>query len=159
MINTIFDTKTVKNNEIGLDTEEKKARLTIIEEMANQDQSIDIRHIDLDLEIINSLSEKGMIVLDENKKKVIFAYPVSGEHTSHEIHLADGRVFHSMCAIDSLGSSFTFGQDLTIKSKCSTSGDPLEIVIKDKQIENTNIDDIYVIHVDLNEEKDWFSSC
>lgn len=127
--------------------------------MARQDGAIDLKYIDLNMEIINSLSEKGMIVFDEDKNNVIFAYPVSGEHTSHEIHLADGRAFHSMCAIDSLGSTFTFGQDLIIKSKCSTSGDPLEIAIKDKQIESTNVDDIYVIHVDLNEEKDWFSSC
>lgn len=159
MINTTFDLNTAKNNEEDLTKEEKYYRLKIIEKMASEDGPININDLNIEKKMIDSLSEKGMIVLDETYQNIRFVYPVSGEPTQHEITLKDGRIFHSMCAIDSLGATFTFGQDLNINSKCSTSGEPIYIEIREKEIFKTNSDEIFVIHVDLNEGTDWFASC
>ena len=64
-----------------------------------------------------------------------------------------------MCAIDSLGSYFTFWQDLEIDSVCSTSGEPIKVVVKNGEIVHRSSPDIHCIHVNLNEFQDWSACC
>lgn len=64
-----------------------------------------------------------------------------------------------MCAIDALGASFTFGLDLTINSQCSVSGKEIKIRIENGTIVNKNADDIYAIHMNLNDSDNWAASC
>lgn len=150
----------VVNNEERLTSEEKFNRLKIIEKLASEDRIIGTEELpDINKEMYQKLHDKGVIVLDEAKENIVFAYPVSGPQTNHEIHLNDGRVFHSMCAIDSLGSTFTFGQNLTIRSRCSTSGKEVVVEIEDGEIKSTNADDIYAIHIDLNAFDEWSANC
>ena len=47
---------------------------------------------------LNCLVAKKRVVLDE-AGRVIFVYPVSALATSHQVTLADGRVFNAMCAL------------------------------------------------------------
>ena len=159
-MNSQIDINDVKNHEENLNDIEKFFRLKVVEKIATEDRPISVNEVnDIDMDMLINLHEKGAIVLDDEQENIVYSYPVSGPHTNHEIHLADGRVFHSMCAIDSLGSTFTFGQDLVIKSQCSTSGEPIVVEMKDGKIKSTNADDIYAIHVDLNAFEEWSANC
>ncbi len=159
-MNSKIDISEVLTHEDNLTSDEKFYRLKIVEKLATEDRPIRLNELpEISSQMYEILHDKGAIVLDENKENIMYAYPVSGPHTNHEIHLADGRVFHSMCAIDSLGSTFTFGQDLTIKSQCSTSGKEVIVEIENGKIKSTNADDIYAIHVDLNAFEEWSASC
>ena len=64
-----------------------------------------------------------------------------------------------MCAIDALGAYSLFHEDTEINSVCSNTGDKIYIKIKDKKIFERYPNDIYVIHVDLNKNKNWASTC
>ena len=57
--------------------------------------------------ITEVLCEKDGMVTDE-EGNVNFIYPVSALPTNHHVTLADGREFCAMCAIDAIGSAFTF---------------------------------------------------
>lgn len=154
-----LDINSVINNEEGLTKEEKIARLKVAEKMATLDRPLNLDEVDLDQEMIRVLVKKDKIVLNDDGDKISFCYPISGQQTCHVVQLDDGRVFHSMCAIDALGASFTFGMNLTINSLCSVSGKEIQIRIEDGKIVDKNADDIYAIHMDLNTSDNWAASC
>lgn len=154
-----FDLNSVINNEDGLSKEEKIARLLVLEKMATLARPLNLYEASLSHEMIRVLVKKDKIVLNNEGDKISFCYPVSGEQTSHVVELDDGRVFHSMCAIDALGASFTFGSNLTINSNCSVSGKEIKIRIENGTIVNKNADDIYAIHMNLNDSDNWAASC
>ena len=79
--------------------------------------------------------------------------------TNHIVKLSDGREFFSMCAIDSLGAYSLFHKDVEINSICSNTGNKIYIKIKDRKIFEHYPNDIHVIHVDLNKNKNWASTC
>lgn len=151
----------VQNNENKLKTKkERMSRLFIIEKMIEEKGVLKLSKIaEISREMILNLEEKGSIVLDEEKQNILFTYPVSGISTIHQITLEDGRSFSAMCAIDSLGSTGTFHQDVKISSQCSQSGEPIEIEIIDGKLYGENLEDIYTIHVDLNKMNNWAASC
>ena len=64
-----------------------------------------------------------------------------------------------MCAIDALGSYSLFHQDTEINSICSQTGEKIYVRIKDREIAEHSPKDIHVIHVDLNKNKNWASTC
>lgn len=153
-----IDINNVINLETGLTSGEKEARLTILNRMIAEKGPLDLECMEYDLKIMaNKLIKKKKIVVEDNKVK--FAYPVSGIQTAHRIILDDGRDYYAMCAIDSLGSSFTFHSDLTIESKCAVTGDPIYIKISDGEIVEYSPKSIQAIHVDLSLNTEWASSC
>ncbi len=110
-----------------------------------------------DENLYKTLLEKEIITLSGDD--VAFLYPVSAMETNHRVKLADGREFCSMCAIDALGSYSLFHQDTEINSICSQTGEKIYVRIKDRCIAEHSPDDIHVIHVDLNKNKNWASTC
>ncbi|MDO5018467.1 MAG: MerB-like organometallic lyase SaoL [Lagierella massiliensis] len=153
-----IDVNKVENNEEVLNSKEREDRISILNLMVNEKGPLPLDKC-REFETLDQLIEKGKLVLNEDKTEINFAYPISGLPTSHKVTLADGREFHSMCAIDSLGSYFTFWQDLEINSTCSVSGEPIKVVVKDGKISDVNNPNIHCIHVDLNEFEDWSASC
>lgn len=112
-------------------------------------------------EIKNSLEvleNKNGIVIDE-EKNVNFIYPVSGLPTNHRVKLADGSEFYAMCAIDAVGTAFTFKQDVEIVSQCSHCGNEVNVSIKNGKISSYEPFDLHILHVDLNKNSNWSGSC
>lgn len=108
--------------------------------------------------LFDNLLNKATIVVDEDRN-VIFMYPVSALPSNHRITLADGRRFYAMCAIDAMGTAFTFKQDVTIDSKCSNCGNPIHVEIKNGELINFTPKDIHILHVNLNKNQNWSGSC
>ena len=107
--------------------------------------------------LYKELLEKEIITA--NGEDIAFLYPVSAQETNHIVKLSDGREFFSMCAIDSLGAYSLFHKDVEINSICSNTGNKIYIKIKDRKIFEHYPNDIHVIHVDLNKNKNWASTC
>lgn len=107
--------------------------------------------------LYKELLEKEIITA--NGDDIAFLYPVSALKTNHIVKLSDGRKFYSMCAIDSLGAYSLFHKDVEINSICSNTGNKIYIKIKDRKIFEHYPNDIHVIHVDLNKNKNWASTC
>lgn len=76
--------------------------------------------------------DKNIMVVDGDS--INFIYPVSALPTNHKVTLRDNRSFSAMCAIDAIGTSCTFNQDVRINSICSVTGREIEIVIKMKRL-------------------------
>ncbi len=108
--------------------------------------------------LAGKLAAKGAVVMDD-AGQVVFAYPVSALPTPHCVTLADDRMFHAMCAIDAMGSAFTFRQDVRIDACCAECGTPVKIGIKGGCIDQASSPDIHVLHVDLQNEQNWAGSC
>lgn len=155
---TSIDIKGVECNEEILTPEERKDRIGVLNLMVDEGGTLPISKCSK-FKTLDSLIKKRKLILDEEDKEIQFAYPVSGLPTPHHITLEDGREYYSMCAIDSLGSYFTFWQDLEINSVCSTSGEPIKVVVKNGEIVYKSSPDIHCIHVDLNKFDDWSASC
>ncbi|MBW9158787.1 alkylmercury lyase family protein [Clostridium tagluense] len=109
-------------------------------------------------QILDSLVSKNAMVMDEDNN-VNFIYPVSAFNTNHKVHLSDGRVFSAMCAVDAMGSSFTFNQNIKINSKCSECGEDIFVEIKNGQLANYSPELTHVLHVDLNKNQNWSGNC
>ena len=94
---------------------------------------------------------------------VRYAYPVSASPTAHCVTLADGRTLYAMCAIDSLGCYFTFGQPVQVEARCHVCGEPVHVCVHGPaqwgaqtaaQVESQP-PGAYATHVDLNKYDDW----
>ena len=107
--------------------------------------------------LYKELLEKEIITA--NGDDIAFLYPVSALKTNHIVKLSDGRKFYSMCAIDALGAYSLFHKDVEINSICSNTGNKIYIKIKDRKIFEHYPNDIHVIHVDLNKNKNCASTC
>ncbi len=107
---------------------------------------------------IGVLINKNGIVVDEDRN-VNFIYPVSALPTNHKVKLADGSQFYAMCAIDAIGTHFTFKQDVDIESQCSHCGTEVKISIRDGKIVDYDPLDLHILHVDLNKTTNWSGSC
>jgi len=97
-----------------------------------------------------------MVMEGEN---ISFIFPVSGHETNHKVTLADGRNFSAMCAIDSIGTNYTFHQDVELNSICSSTGKEIKLKIKDGEIIYVNNKDLRIIHINLEKHAEWASSC
>ncbi|SHK11651.1 Alkylmercury lyase [Hathewaya proteolytica DSM 3090] len=104
------------------------------------------------------LKEHNGFVADEDGN-VNFVYPVSALGTNHHVTLADGRRFSAMCAIDAMGTTFTFHQDVVVESVCSNTGKSVRVEIRDGKLYDFNPPTLHALHVDLNRHTDWASSC
>lgn len=107
---------------------------------------------------IVSMLGKHAIVAGTNGD-INFMYPVSALPTGHKVTLADGRMFSAMCAVDAMGTAFTFKQDVVVRSSCSVSREPIEVVIKNGKAVKVTPSTAHVLHVDLTNNLDWSGSC
>ncbi|NMB26960.1 MAG: hypothetical protein GX987_02760 [Tissierellia bacterium] len=107
---------------------------------------------------VEGLLNKKILRMDESGN-INFLYPVSALPTNHIVTLQDGRSFYAMCGIDAMGSTLTFNQDIHIESKCSQCGQEIAMDIKDGKIVNISSEDIYVIHLDSDENEEWAGNC
>jgi len=145
-----------------LDTDEQLLRREILNQIIQKNIPIDVcqaaKVIGMSLnraeEVKLALQVKKAIVLN-TQGRVKFSYPVSALPTCHQVTLADGRKFHAMCAIDAIGSSFTFGGDVIVESKCYTCGKPIKVIVQAKKEIISDPQGIYVLHVDLNKYENW----
>jgi hypothetical protein len=114
---------------------------------------------DVDVEtVVSSLIRKRAVVIGETDE-ITFVYPVSALPTRHKVRLQDGRAFSAMCAIDALGSTFTFHQDVSIASACSYCDEPVAITIQNGEIRELQPATTHVLHADLNRVENWATSC
>lgn len=109
-------------------------------------------------DILDILTEKNALVRDE-EGSINFLYPVSALPTKHRVAFADGRQFFSMCAVDSMGTAFTFQQDVSIDSECSECGEPVHIRIKAGKISRMVPESLRILHVDLKNSDNWAGNC
>ena len=109
-------------------------------------------------ETAQRLLDKNAIVMDGNGN-INFIYPVSALPTHHQVYLQDGRQLNAMCAVDAMGTAFTFGQDVKIESKCSRCGELVYVQIRNGQIVEHSPEDVHVLHVDLSRTDNWAGSC
>jgi hypothetical protein len=107
--------------------------------------------------ILESLLKKNAAVVYDNN--INFIYPVSAISTNHKVRLGDDRGFSAMCAIDAMGTSFTFKQDVEINSSCSHCGDSVKVSIKDSKLNTYEPNDLHILHVDLNKNANWSGNC
>jgi alkylmercury lyase len=59
--------------------------------------------------------------------RVVAAYPFSGRHTGHTVHLDNGPPLQAMCAIDALGIPLMTGRDGVITSTEAATGHPIRV--------------------------------
>lgn len=147
-----------------LTPDENRFRDAIMEEIINTGTPCNPRFLTLagisnPDALLDSLITKRVVVMDADGLSVQFVYPVSALPTSHQVTLADGRRFFSMCAIDALGTSFTFKQNITVKSQCSACGETVFVEIIDEQLAALIPDSLHVLHADLSVSDNWASSC
>ncbi len=64
-----------------------------------------------------------------------------------------------MCAVDSIGTAFTFKQNIKIESSCIMCNDSIEVIIENGEIKKCIPENLRVLHVDLNKNDSWASSC
>jgi len=107
---------------------------------------------------IDALKVRDGIVTDE-EGNVNFSYPVSAMPTKHHVTLADGRSYCAMCAIDALGSAFTFQQDVEIHSECSQCGEPVCVKIENKKMTYVSPKNLHALTFSLGEFANWAGSC
>lgn len=108
-------------------------------------------------ETLEYFSENNIMVVEDNK--VNFIYPVSAHGTMYIVKLEDGRELNAMCAIDAIGVTHTFDQDIEINSICSVTGQEINLSIKDKKLESINNEDLRVLHINLEKHENWAASC
>lgn len=147
-----------------LTPDESRFRDAIMEGIIDTGKPIDPRGLELEGidnpgSLLDILISKKVVVMDGEGSTVQFVYPVSALPTPHRVTLADGRGFFSMCAIDALGSSFTFKQDVKIKSQCSACGETVFVEIVDGRLATLLPESLHILHADLSVSDNWASSC
>ena len=124
-------------------------------------------------EIIQCLIDKDGMVVDEEAKNVNFIYPVSSLETNHRVTLVrvipvllrrkmvipDGREFTAMCAIDAMGSAFTFHQDTEVHSVCAMCEEPVYVKIVDGKVADYAPKTLHALTFPLGELANWAGSC
>lgn len=124
----------------------------------NDLKALDYLNIEKINEKIESLIENNGLVIGDNEE-VIFVYPVSALPTNHIVTMEDGRTFSAMCAIDAMGTAFTFSQNVRVNSKCSSTGEDVCVVIENGRVKDYSPKTLHALHVDLNKFKNWGASC
>jgi len=109
-------------------------------------------------EVLRQLEEKGVLVRDENKA-VVAAYPVSALPTRHRVQLSDGRVLHAMCAIDAIGAAFAFDRDAEVQSACLHCDAAVHLRLADGQLVEAEPAGVQVLHADLTKYRNWAADC
>ena len=109
-------------------------------------------------EIVSVLQAKDGMVAGANND-VNFIYPVSALPTNHKVTLADGRNLTAMCAIDAMGTAFTFHQDIEINSVSAVSGEPVYVKIVDGKVADYSPKTLHALTFPLGQLSNWAGSC
>lgn len=165
-MNLQTDSLTIEKITSRLDSEEHALRLALMNRIISAGGPVAINDLATLPDIygkdfgtlFSRMVDKQVLVVNE-QKQVQFAYPVSALPTPHRVQLADDRSFYAMCAIDAMGSTFTFEQDILITSRCSQCSEPIKLKLRDGQIETLQPAKTHVLHVDLNKFGDWSGNC
>jgi hypothetical protein len=108
-------------------------------------------------EMTESLIAKRAAAAADNGD-VNFIYPLSVMPTAHQVHLQDGRTLFAMCAVDALGTSFTFDQNVRIRSKCAECSEIVSVSVENGCIAEVSPARLQVLHVDLKKFDNWAGS-
>lgn len=147
-----------------LNAEESRVRDAILAEIIRLGKPCDVYQLQLEgiadpVRIVHQMIAERIVVPDGDTTNIAFAYPVSAMPTAHKVFLADGRSFHAMCALDAMGSSFTFQQDVRISSQCAECGEAIFMEIMDGQIADLQPHSVHILHADLRVSNNWAGSC
>jgi hypothetical protein len=63
-----------------------------------------------------------------------------------------------MCAVDAMGTAFTFEQDVEIESECSECGARILVEIERGELARVEPASLRVLHVDLEKVDDWVAA-
>lgn len=114
--------------------------LPLLERLENLDQKFrDVHHdilINFSLEgkvlkkynqeILETLNDHDLIVLDDGNRNILGAYPFSLRETQH--HISNEHInIHAMCALDALAISPVFNIPTTIQSRCYLTNEEIKI--------------------------------
>jgi hypothetical protein len=155
--NIVAQISTIPNINALLSGQERQARLLLMDKIIMNGSPVKPSEL-LEKDLLHSLETKGVIVLDEDRA-VSVVYPVSGLPTPHKVKLKDGRSFHAICAIDSLGSVFTFTQDIVVTSSCSYCQKLVSVTIENGTISTFDPGGVFVTHTNLDGELNWAGTC
>ncbi|MEG0371371.1 MAG: MerB-like organometallic lyase SaoL [Clostridium sp.] len=148
---------------------EELLRMFIMNYIIDNNQGFNIDYLSQDMctiigieyknveKMIAAMVEKEGFHIEDNIVK--FIYPVSSVPTNNRVTLEDGRSFYAMCAIDSLGSHYTFNQNIRIESKCSKCSEAVIIEVEDGKIKSSIPKDLHILHVNMKKFKNWGNSC
>ena len=103
------------------------------------------------------ISGDGMVADEEGN--VNFIYPVSALETKHRVTLEDGRSFCAMCAIDAMGTAFTFHQNVEVHSTCAVCGEPVYVKIINGKVADYSPQTLHALTFPLGELSNWAGSC
>ena len=78
---------------------------------------------------LQTLGENDLVVLDADGKSVVGAYPVTIEQTPHLLQIGANTI-HAMCALDAVSVAPMFDTEVTIKSQCHVTAEPVEIQMR-----------------------------
>lgn len=149
----------IKSIASKLTQQENEVRNMIINDIVNNGRAFEIDKASSDIkEIITSLKGKNALAIAEDNK-IYSIYPVSAKTTNHRVALKDGRTFNAMCAVDALGSTYTFNQDIKVDSKCTACGKEIKAEVAGGKIVSLQPADAHVLHADLNRFDNWSCCC
>ncbi|WP_163337276.1 MerB-like organometallic lyase SaoL [Desulfopila sp. IMCC35008] len=143
-----------------LSQDAKKARIAILNFSIDQKKPFNIiedKTAEIDVVLQELIDRQAMIVSEDGN--VDFIFPVSTKPTQHKVSLQDGREFFAMCAIDALGSAFTFDCATKINSVCAHCNEPVAIEVRNGSVAYVSCNELRALHVDLNKSDDWSGSC
>lgn len=100
--------------------------------------------VDIESSILKVLAENDLVVLDEDQKTVIGAYPFSIRETAH--HVTNENIdIYAMCAFDAVAIAPVFNVKTNIVSHCQVSNETIEIVQNaDELVSAKPSSDIYI---------------
>ncbi|MBU4298167.1 MAG: alkylmercury lyase family protein [Proteobacteria bacterium] len=121
-------------------------------------KQLDTLHsLDVEEQLAALIKKRTIVVNPEGF--ITFSYPVSALPTNHRVTLADGRSFYAMCAVDALGTAFTFNQNIMVDSQCSQCRQPVHLEIAAQELVDLQPAATQVLHVDLNRYDNWSGNC
>jgi mercuric reductase len=82
---------------------------------------------------LQRLAADDLVVLDEDGKNPVGAYPITIEHTPHKITI-NGHTIHAMCALDAVSVAPMFDTEVQIDSTCHVSKTPISIHMRGSKI-------------------------
>lgn len=84
-------------------------------------------------EQLEELGKNDLVVLDEETKELIGAYPFSLKKTAHQVALENAELY-AMCAFDAISIAPVFGVATTINSRCHITKENIEIQQKANEV-------------------------
>jgi mercuric reductase len=73
---------------------------------------------------IARLGGDDLVVLSQDRREIVGAYPVTAEQTPHEVHVG-GHEIHAMCALDAVSVGPMYDVPVEICSRCRVSGEAI----------------------------------